>query len=130
MTEAEKKARGYKLLDEIGYPKNKKTVRLVNPELFAKFNYLCKVDIEEMFNKGQEYWQPILSQLYAQLANNPLIDQAGLLRKLLYAYFRSEGEDLIKEDQQQIPGLPNVPQTQFGQQAQNMMTAKAAQEII
>jgi hypothetical protein len=57
-----------------------------------------------------------------------MIDQAGLLRKLLYSYFRSEGEELIKEEQQQIPGLP-APQSQFGQQVQNTMTAKAAQEI-
>jgi len=129
MTEEEEKVKGYKLLEEIGYPKTKKSIRLINPEMFAKFNYFCKVDIEEMFVKGQEYWQPVLSNLYAQLANNPLIDQAGLLRKLLYSYFRGEGEDMIKEEQQQVPGLP-VPQTPMVNQVMQKQSSLATQESL
>lgn len=132
MTDEEKKKRGYKLLEEIGYPKTKKSVRLVNPELFAKFRYLCKVDVEQMFTKGQEYWQAVLSNLYAQLANDPFVKRDGLLRKLLYSYFQSEGEDLIKEEQQQIPGLPmgQIPQTAMGNQLMNKQASMANEEII
>jgi hypothetical protein len=124
MTEKEKKARGYKLLDEIGYPKSKKSLMLINPEMFAKFNYLCKVDIQEMFTKSNEYWQPILLALKAQLINDPFVNQESLTRKIMYSYFNSEGEDLMKEESEQIPGLPQ--EAGNGQMANQMLNKSMA----
>ena len=127
LTEDEKTERNLKLLEESGYPEKKKSIRLINPEMFAKFKYLCKVDIEEMFTKSQEYWQPILSALYAQLANNPLVNQEGLLRKLLYSYFHSEGDNLIQEQQNQLPvgAMPQGVGSNMPQMVQNKATAQA-----
>jgi len=108
LTEDEKRGKDLELLEESGYPNETKSIKLVNPDLFAKFNYLTKVDVEEMFTKSNEYWQPLLSALKQQLANDPFVDQESLTRKLLYSYFNSEGEELMKEQSQQIPGLPEA----------------------
>ena len=124
-----KKVAELKMLEESGWPKNYKPMVKTNPQLLAKFNYFCKVDIEEMFAKGQEYWQQILTALYAQLAQNPLIDQEALLKKLMYAYFQSEGESLVKKAPEQML-LGQAPQTNFPQQIQNKMTASAVQPTI
>lgn len=114
--ELEKKERDYeevKLLDGKDYNDMKESLRLINPVLFAKYNYLCKVDIEEMFAKNQEYMQPILLQLKQILAQDPYIDQETLDRKLIYAFFQTGGDDLIKKQpvSAMLPSAnnPNVP---------------------
>ncbi len=63
------------------------------------------VDPQQIFTKNGQYWQPILENLKKLLANDPYIKQVELDRKLLYAIFDSEGEDLIKEDAQEVPGM-------------------------
>lgn len=106
LTKKEKTKRELKLLEELGYPYKNNSLRLVNPELFAKFNYLTKCDIQEMFTKSGEYWQPILMNLKQILLNDPTIDQEELSRKLMYAIFQSDGDDLIKKQPVQMPGMP------------------------
>lgn len=125
MTDDEKMERDLELVEESGYPLKNKSIRLVNPEMFAKFKYLTKVDLEEMFSKTNETMQPILLALKQQLAQDPYVDQEVLTRKILYSYFNSEGEELMKEEIQQIPGVPQMqPQgSQMGQQALNTATA-------
>ena len=98
MTDSEKKSKSLKLLEESGYPDNKNTLRLINPEMIAKFKYLTRCDVEEMFAKNSEYWQPVLAQLKAQLSQDPYIDQEALTRKLMYAYFQSEADDLMSKN--------------------------------
>lgn len=106
LTKDEKENRELELLESTGYPYKNNSIRLINPEKFAKFRYLTKIDIEEMFKKGNEYWVDIIRGLMAELQNNPYINQLGLTRKLMYATFGSEGEELIKDESQMIPGLP------------------------
>lgn len=111
LTPAELETKKLKLLETTGYPHEIESIRLINPEMFAKFNYLCKVDVEEMFTKNNEYWQPIIMNLKRELENDPYIDQIALDRKLVYSIFNSEGESLIKEPQQMAPGMaPMGPQ--------------------
>mgnify|MGYP001589554373 CR=1 FL=1 len=112
LTDDEKMSRSLKLLEESGYPEEKVTTRLVNPELFAKFRYLTKCDAEEMFAKNAEYWQPVLSALSQQLAMNPFVDQEWLTRKLMYAFFQSEGDDGIKK-QSDLPQINPQQNTSF-----------------
>lgn len=83
-----------------------------------------------MFPENEEYKQAIMSQLYAQFAENPFIELESLTRKTLYTYFRSETEELMKKKEdvdmaaeQSGGGAP--PQTTFGQQAQNRATDNA-----
>lgn len=97
MTEDEKNSYEMKMLEESGYPDHKMSLVHVNPERFAKFKYLCKVDVEEMFTKNAEYWQPVLSGLVQQMAQNPYVDMETLTRKLMYAYFQSGAEDVMKK---------------------------------
>lgn len=119
-----------RLLEEVGYPHNKKHIYLVNPELFSRYKYLTKVEPEKMFPENEEFRQAILSQVYAQFAENPYISLEALTRKTLYAFFRSESEELMKPaDQMQSQGGEvggEAPrQTAFGQQAQNKATDTA-----
>lgn len=125
LTDDEKINRSMKLLEESGYPDNKEAIIYANPELFAKFKYLSKVDVEEMFAKNQDYWQPILLNLQTALANNPYIDQEALTREIMYSYFQSRADNFIKKPeliQQQVQAGAN----QFGQQVNNKALATAS----
>jgi hypothetical protein len=127
-TEKEKKKEALKLLKESGYPNVKKHIYRVNPHLFSKFRYLATIVPEMMFPENEEYRQAIMSQIYAQFADNPYIELEALTRKTLYATFRSETEEIMKKQQAgQLPeaagAMPPPQQTTFGQQAQNTAAA-------
>jgi len=145
MSKKEKKMRGYAELEKqmtkegIKDPnKLKKVVYFVNPELFAKFKFLTRIDLEEMFTKNQDYMQPMLTNLYTLLRQDPLIEGEGLLRKLLYSFFQSGGDDLIKDEPMQLPAgaeqmlktPTKTPNTVMGQQAQNTATARAVESNV
>lgn len=108
--------------------RDKNAVVIINPELFAKFKFYSKIDIQEMFAKNQQYWQALLSQLAAQLANNPYINQEALTRKLVHAFFQSEGEDLINAQPQQQAFA--TPETQLGRQAVGKQLSTSLQGMI
>ena len=122
MSEDEKERKSLELLKETGYPDRKESILLVNPELAAKFRYLCYVDIEEMFAKNNEYWQPIMSGLYTLLANNPYVKQDELTRELLYSHLQSRTDDLMQK-QPSLLDLP-LPTGQNGNQYGNMVQGK------
>lgn len=109
MTDEERSAASLALLEQSGWPDKKQAIVLVNPELFARFKYLSKVDIEEMFAHNSEFWQPILTNLYTMLKGDPDIDQQGIKRRLMRAYFNSEGDDLVKKQPAQVPGAQGQP---------------------
>lgn len=130
MTKSEKDMENLKMLEE--YPSDKGALIRVNPELFAKFNYLSKVDIEEMFTKNQDFWQPILLNLKQALINDPYTDQEALTRRLFYSYFQSEGDNYVKKPQPALPGaVPGMQQqqqggNQFGNQVNSQLLSTAA----
>lgn len=114
MDEEEKKNMGLQLAEEVGYPHNKEHLYIVNPPLFARMKYLVRTDPNRMFIKNQEYQQGVMKELYTLLRQDPLIEPEALVRKLTYAYFRSEGEELMSKNGgivQQIMGN-NQPQPQ------------------
>jgi hypothetical protein len=94
-----------KMLEEIGYPKNKSHLIRVNPEVFARFKYLSKVVPETMFPRNEEYMQALMTQMYNQFRQDPLIKADSLVRKTLYWFFRGDAEDMMV-DTTQIPQLP------------------------
>jgi hypothetical protein len=94
------------LLDEVGYPNNKQTLVVVNPIMFSKFKYLTRVDVQEMFTQGNEYWQNTLVNLKGALANDPYVDQQALTKRLLTSYFNSDADDLMKDESDVIPLPP------------------------
>lgn len=116
-----------KLLEEVGYPQNKKHIYLVNPALFSRYRYLTRVEPERMFPENEEFRQAVMSQIYSQFAGNPYIELEALTRKTLYPFFRSETEELMKKPEEaEMPGeAMKPPQTVFGQQAQNRATDNA-----
>ncbi len=123
LSKKEKRQRNLKLLEESGFPKEKRSIKSINPGLFAKMKYLTRIDIEEMFTRTQEFMQPILMALKQQLVNDPFVDQEVLTRKLMYSFFQSDGEELIKDNPEELPIQP--PQSsQMGAQALNTETAK------
>jgi hypothetical protein len=125
MSEKDKRDLSLKLLKDSGYPKVKKHIYMVNPELFSRFRYLTRVEPEKMFPENEEFMQAMMSQIYAQMADNPFIELEALTRKTLYTYFRSDTEDLMKKTGEMQPQqMTEQPApTQFGQQAQNQATA-------
>ena len=93
------------MLEEIKYPSNKQHIVRANPELFAKFKYLAKADVEEIFVKNSEYWQPILLSLKTQLAKDPYTNHEALTREVMKAFFRSRGEKMIQKAPTPVLGL-------------------------
>ncbi len=115
LTKEDKIQREMKLLEEIDYPNNNKSLTFVNPELFANFKYLCKVDLAEMFNKSNEFRENLLLNLRQQFAEDPYIDLQALDRKVVYAVLQSEGDDIMKDEPavpQQPTGAENAPAMQ------------------
>lgn len=129
MTPQEKSAREVDLAVESGYPDKGKSMRVLNPEKFANFKYLTRVDVEEMFPKNQEYWQPVLLNLKTALAQDPTINQEGLSRKLMRAYFRGAGDDLVNTPQE-TPATPSTGTDQFGKVVNTQALAAAAKGAI
>ena len=127
MTKKEMEMEEYKMLEEVGYPQKKKSLVRINPEMIAKFKYLVKVNLEEMFTKNQEYWQPILMGLKSQLINDPYTNQEALTRKLHYSFFRSEGDELVNENPQ-IEGEPK--KSGVGNQIENAIQSKGVGQMM
>lgn len=137
MSEEEKKDANLKELEKLmknekvkDINKLKKSLILVNPELFAKFKFLTRIDLEEMFTRNQEFMQPLLTNLYTLLREDPLVEGEGLLRKLLYSFFQSGSEDLIKDNPEELPANIKVPGTRLGAQAQSVATAEAIKQEV
>lgn len=135
MSEEDKRYENIKLLEETGYPESKKTMIRVNPRRFAMFKYLVRSDAEEMFTRNQEYWQPVLLNLKTALANDPFTDQEFLTRKIAYAYFQSEGDDMVKKPQPLAqpganPALPQTGPNSFGNQVNQKMLSKASEDAM
>lgn len=95
MSESEKKQYGMKLLEEVGYPDNKQTIYVLNPHLFSKMKYLVRVELDEMTPKNSEFERIISERLYALLRQDPLIEPEALVRKLLYASYPQDADDLL-----------------------------------
>lgn len=137
MTDPEIEQANLKLLEDSGYPDHKTVLLRINPEKFAAFKYYSKVDVEEMFVQNAEYWQPILLNLKQTLINDPTVDQEGLTRRLMHAYFRSEGDSLVKKSPASVPGSPTaMPTVQspagggYGAQVQNKALSTAASGAV
>ena len=109
MTDAEKTMESLKLLEESGWPNKKQAIVRANPELFSKFTYLSRADPEEMFAKDNEYWKPILTNLYTTLKGDPTVDSEWLLKQIGRAFFNSRGSALVRKTPAQAPGTPPTP---------------------
>jgi hypothetical protein len=100
-----------------------------NPEIFAKRKYLSRADYREVFAQNDETMQAILTNLYAQLNADPMIEREALLRELMYSYFKSKGDKFIaKMPMQGMQGLPAAmggQQNGFGAQVQQKAMAPA-----
>ena len=135
-SEDEKVTKHLELLEKTGYPVNKNHLYIINPEVFKKFKYFARVDLKEMFPMNEEIQAAMLTNLYSLLANDPFANREGILRKLLYAYFQTDGEELINKTPQQpeaptgeatrLNGRPIGREgTQLGNQAQQRQLASA-----
>lgn len=132
MTDDEKRYESLKLLESTGYPHNKESIIRVNPEKFAKFHYISKIDVEEMFPKNQDYWQPVLLGLKQALAQDPYVNQEALTRKLMYAHFKSGADDLIVEKKAGLPTdtmMAGAQEQAGGSQLANMVQSKQLADV-
>lgn len=130
MSEEEKTKEALRRLEKTKYKDGKEEdITWVNPQMFARYKYLTKVDIEEMFSKGSEYWQQMMTVFRREAMNDPFIDMEQVDREWAYAFFQSKGDKFIK-DQAQMLNLPpgimeKIPQSPMVNQVQNKMSASA-----
>lgn len=132
MTDEETEYENVNMLQKTGYPNNKEVLIRVNPEKFANFRYYAKADVEEIFAKNSEYWQPVLLNLKTTLAQDPYVDQEGMTRKVLHSFFRSDGESLMAKNPQGAMQGMGVPQggDAYGKMVNNKSLSTAAQSAI
>jgi len=123
MTDKEKESREFELLEKTGYPKDKKAIYLINPEQFARFKFLTRIEPERMFPKNEEFMQGMLMQLYSTLRADPLINGDELVRRVLYSFFRGESDELLAEKGENAVGA-NPNDTQAGQTAMNTAVSR------
>lgn len=128
MDEDEMNERSLELLKETGYPKQTKSIYLINPLLFSRLKYLSRVEPAKMFPQSEEYRQAILTQFYSQMVNNPYISLEALTRKVSYAFFKGETEEIMK-DAEEVRQEQEAQQTVMGQQAVNGATANSALQV-
>ncbi len=124
MTKKDKEYASLALLEQ--YPDEKDSVRRVNPELFAKFKYLAMADTEEIFVKNAEYWQPVLLNLKAALANDPYANQKKLTAELLHSYFQGRGEDFVQDAPTPAPGQGGAQGSALGNMVNQKLLAGAS----
>ena len=130
VTDDERREMEMEHLEEIGYPDNKNSFIKVNPEMAARFKYLTRVDPEEMFVKGQEYWQPILLNLKTALSQDPYIDQEALTRELMFAHFKSRATDFIKKPSAlALPGAKDAGTDKYGSAVNSRLLSTASAEV-
>lgn len=116
MTKQQKDDYGVAMAQEVGWPNNKEHLYRVNPQLFSRMKYLTRVDPNTMFPKNQEYQQAMMNSLYTLLRQDPLIQPEALVRKLTYAYFRGEGEELMAKGNDIATQIMGGEQPTNGQQ--------------
>ena len=121
-TEEEIEKMSLKLLEESGYPENKKSIRVLNPHLFSKYKYFSRIDPEEMFPKNSETMSALLTSLYQLVANDPMVEHEALLRELMYSYFKGRGENFIAKQPVMQPGAA-VPQGGLPQQIRQQQSS-------
>ena len=121
MTQQEKDDYSLGLLEEVGYPDNKKSVRVINPHLWSKFRYLARIDPEEMFPRNSETMQALLTNLYTMLIQDPYTNKEALHKELMYSYFRGKS---AKFTQKPPAVAPEQPKDGKGNQLGSMVNAK------
>lgn len=130
MTKEEKDSYSLKLLEESGYPDTKKSIRTLNPHKFSKFRYLAKIDPEEMFPMNNEAMQPILTNLYTMLQNDPYTELQALHKELMWSYFRGKGEKFTSKKPQLPTGEQDAPKKdQLGSMVQAKRLAGVASGV-
>jgi len=104
MTDKQIKEKEAKMLEDVGYPNNKSHIYRINPEVFARYKYLTYIEPQTMFPQNEEFMQAKLSDLYKMLRKDPLISAESLVKKLLYANFRSDADDMMaKPNPNEVP---------------------------
>lgn len=107
MNDKEKDEYNLGLLEKVGYPENEKHLYSVNPTVFANMKYFSRADYREVFPQTDETMQSLLSNLYAQLNADPMIEREALLRELMYSFFHSKGDKFIAK--QPMGGMGGLP---------------------
>lgn len=131
LTEDEKDMESIKLLNGKDYDDTGSEEIRANPEMFAKFKYLTKIDIEEMFPKNSEYWQPIVTNLKATLANDPYTNQEALTKEIFRVYFQSRGDKFVTKPQASpMQQLGQGGYDQFGANTQSKKLGMASAEAM
>lgn len=93
-----------KLLTEAGYPDHKKEIYVINPALWSKMKYLCRMETDMMTPTTRDYKQQVMARMYALLRQDPLVDPEVLVRKLLHEFFRNDAEELMSKNPQSVMG--------------------------
>ena len=132
MSEEEMDMESVKLLDGKDYDDDSEGMIRVNPAKFAKFRYLTKVNVEEMFPKNSEYWQPILLNLKTTLAKDPFTNQEALTQEIMRSYFQSRSDRFVTKPQPAMQDAAEVAPggDQFGRQDNQKRLGMASQNAM
>ena len=103
MTEEEATDYSLSLLPKKPLNEIDKYVYVANPQLFARMKYLAKADYKELFPQDDTTMQALITNLWAMLKDDPMIEREALLREVMYSYFKGKGEKFINQNPQPLP---------------------------
>lgn len=117
MTDEEKEAMSFDLLQEQGGLKSTTTLWKVNPILFRRHKYIFTVDSDVMNPRSADLVRAFDLETYDRAINSPVADQEKLFTDLLMASNPKTARDpkvYVKEQQPQpqLTGQPPQPQPQ------------------
>jgi len=124
ITDDEKRGKNLELLKEVGYPNIKSHLYKINPEIFHRRRYLCRVEPERMFPKNEEFIQAMAVQFYQLLRGDPLIEPEVLVRKVVRAFYHGESDQFIAKQVQNVMGMAGLPNPNEAS-AGRIMTSRA-----
>ena len=94
LSQREKELEEMRLFDEAG---EDKVIYEINPNLFAKLQFLVSVDYEQMLKRNTTFERAFKLEIYDRLITNPFVDQAAVTRDfLLEPLVKGEAQKYIK----------------------------------
>lgn len=123
MTPTEKRGANLDLYKE-GEDKEMSIMK-ANPEFVSKMKYYCRADYKELFEHDDEAMKAMVTNLYAMLGQDPLVNKEELLQEVMYAYFKGKGSRFINKN---LP--PTNPMEQAGNSFPNQVMQKQMAPVL
>lgn len=97
MSEKQRAEEAVKLYEQTMKKEGKESVYRVNPHLWSKMRYMCRIEPDAMLPKNAAFEKAQAERMYALLRKDPLVSPEVLVRKLIGTHYRGEENDFMPQ---------------------------------